>query len=81
MSCHFIFSYSKDESVNYTDFGDKISTRIPYDYLLREAPCLPDKLLQVLDIVNGFTRISFSKNYPFVSVVIEPKICIIATKR
>ena len=57
----FIFSYSKDESFNYTDFGDEISARIPYDFLLREAPCLPDKLLQVLHVVNAFTRIGFSK--------------------
>ena len=76
----FIFSYSKDESFNYADFGDEISTLIPYYFLLREAPCLPDKLLQVLDVVNGFTRIGFSRNYPFVSVAIEPKICIMAKK-
>ena len=76
----FIFSYSKNESFNYADFDDEISTRIPYYFLLSEAPCLPDKLLQVLDVVNGFTRIGFSKNYPFVSVVIEPKICIMAKK-
>jgi len=66
--------YSKDEAF---DLSTAKISEITYDYLITKAPCKASPHFDVVDVVDGYERLVLSKQFPFVSIVFQPKLCLL----